>query len=246
MEVIYERQEKQQRMDNQKYLSIDCGIDNLATCSSNTIPSFIINGRPVKSINQFCNKRVSDLKSKLEKQNNGQRSSKRIHNTWRKRNFKIKDYFHKTSHYIINQCVENDINTIVIGRNKGWKQETNLGKRNNQNFVDIPFNQLIDMICYKAKLQGVNVVLQEESYTSKSSFFDNDEIPVYNSGVKQSPSFSGKRVSRGLYKTSNGLLVNADVNGSLNILRKYLNVVSERIVSVGNRGLVVRPVKINI
>lgn len=246
MEVVYEKKEKELKMDNQRYLAIDCGIDNLATCSSNVFPSFIINGRPIKSVNQFCNKRVGELKSKLEKCNGGQKSSKRIQRVWSKRHFKIKDYFHKTSHFIVDVCVRHNINTIVIGKNKGWKAGVKLGKRNNQNFVSIPFDQLINMICYKAKLQGIDVVLQEESYTSKSSFFDNDPIPTYKTGDNKTPSFSGKRVKRGLYKTSTGLLINADVNGSLNILRKHLNVVSDRIIPVGHRGLVVRPLKFNL
>ena len=217
------------------------GINNLATCTSNTSKSFIINGKPVKSINQYYNKKKAKLQSKLQ----NKFTSKRIKKLTLKRNNKIKDYFHKVSTYIVNQAVSNDLNTIVIGKNDGWKQDTKMGKINNQNFVQIPFDLLIQQILYKSKLKGINVVLQEESYTSKVSFFDDDFIPTYGkSDNKLNP--SGKRVKRGLYKTKTSTFINADVNGSLNILRKYLNVSSDKIISVGSRGLVTRPLKINI
>lgn len=241
IEVIYNKEEKQIKFDNHRYLSIDMGINNLATCTSNTSKSFIINGKPVKSINQYYNKKKAKLQSKLQ----NKFTSKRIKKLTLKRNNKIKDYFHKVSTYIVNQAVSNDLNTIVIGKNDGWKQDTKMGKINNQNFVQIPFDLLIQQILYKSKLKGINVVLQEESYTSKVSFFDDDFIPTYGkSDNKLNP--SGKRVKRGLYKTKTSTFINADVNGSLNILRKYLNVSSDKIISVGSRGLVTRPLKINI
>ena len=153
---------------------------------------------------------------------------------------------HCVSKYIVNQAVENQINTIVIGQNKGWKQETNIGKKNNQNFTQIPHSNLVNMIKYKAELQGINVILQEESYTSKTSFFDNDKIPVYKKDDEKVYIFSGKRVYRGLYKSKNGLMLNADVNGSLNILRKYLKCNCDEIISPADIGLVVNPVKVKI
>lgn len=242
LEVIYEIKEQKLKSDNHKYMSIDLGINNLCTCTSNVIKSFIINGKPIKSINQFYNKQKSKIQSELELKNH-KKYSNRLYRLTLKRNNKIKDYFHKVSKYIVNQLVEQSINTLIIGKNNGWKQETKLGNKNNQNFVFIPFEMLINMLKYKCKLQGINVTLQEESYTSKASFFDNDYIPVYNSDYKHY-NFSGKRIKRGLYVTNN-ILINADINGSLNILRKYLNVVCEEIISPTNKGLVMNPIKIN-
>ena len=217
IEVIYEVQEKELLKDNSRYLSIDLGINNLATCSSNVIEPFIIDGRRIKSINQFYNKHKAELQSSLEK---NKKFSKRIQHLTNKRNFKILNYLHKASKFIVNQAVSNALNTIVIGYNKGWKQETNLGKKTNQNFVQIPFEKLIQLISYKAKLQGIQVFLQEESYTSQVSFLEGDYIPTFKKDdSKKNP--SGKRIKRGLYSSPKGLL-NADVNGSLNILRKFL------------------------
>lgn len=241
MEAVYEKQEKELLVDNQKYMAIDLGINNLASCSSNSCECFIINGKPIKSINQFYNKNKAELQSRYAqcKQN---KTSKRIHKLSLKRRNKIYNYFHEASKFIIYQCVENDIHTLIIGKNNEWKDESNIGKVNNQNFISIPHNLLIQMLQYKGKLQGINVVLQEESYTSKCSFFDNDYIPTY--GIDDNMfKPTGKRIKRGLYKTSTGYKFNADINGSLNILRKYLNVVSEQINLEGYRGSVVNPVK---
>ena len=226
-------------------MSIDLGIDNLCTCTSNVTKSFIVNGKPIKSINQYYNKQKSKYQSILELKNH-KKYSNRLYRLTLKRHNKIKDYFHKVSRYIVNQLVEQSINTLIIGKNNGWKQETNLGKRNNQNFVQIPFNMLINMLQYKCKIQGINCILQEESYTSKASFFDNDYIPIYNKSKSEikNYTFSGKRIKRGLYKTNN-ILINADINGSLNILRKYLNVACDVIISSTSRGFVHNPVKIN-
>ena len=242
LEVIYEATIKELLKDNKRYMSIDLGIDNLATCSSNVSKSFIINGKPVKSINQYYNKKKSKLQSELELKNK-KKSSKQIQNLTLKRNNKIKDYFHKASRYIVNQLVNQSINTLIIGKNDGWKQETNLGKQNNQNFTQIPHQMFINQLKYKCQLEGINVIEQEESYTSKVSFFDNDFIPVYGQNDELFKS-SGKRIKRGLYKTSNGLLINADINGSLNIMRKHLNEVCDDLISPANRGLVMNPVKI--
>ena len=223
-------------------MSIDLGIDNLATCSSNVSKSFIINGKPVKSINQYYNKKKAKLQSELELKNK-KKTSKQLQNLTLKRNNKIKDYFHKTSRYIVNQLVSQSINTLIIGKNDGWKQETNIGNVNNQNFTQIPHQMFINQLKYKCQLEGINVVEQEESYTSKVSFFDNDFIPTYQVNDELFKS-SGKRIKRGLFKASNGLVVNADINGSLNITRKYLNEVCDDLISPANRGLVMNPVKI--
>ena len=239
LEVIYEAKEKDIKPDNNRYLSIDMGVNNLAACSSNVINSFIINGRPIKSINQYYNKTNAKMKSNLELVNKT-KTSKKLRQLGLKRSNKIKWYMHNTSKYIIDKCIENDINIIVIGKNNGWKQDINIGSINNQIFVSIPFSLLVEQIRYKGRLQGINVVEQEESYTSKVSFFDNDFIPVYNkTDDKLNP--SGKRVKRGLYQTKENHLINADINGSLNILRKYLNVASNSIIGERSRGLVVNP-----
>lgn len=239
LEVIYEAKEKDIQSDNNRYLSIDMGVNNLAACSSNVINSFLINGRPIKSINQYYNKTNAKLKSNLELVNKA-KTSKKLRQLGLKRLNKLKWYIHNTSKFIIDKCIENEINTIVIGKNNGWKQEINIGKQNNQTFVSIPFSLLAEQIKYKGRLQGINVVEQEESYTSKVSFFDNDFIPVYGkTDAKLNP--SGKRIERGLYQTKENHYINADINGSLNILRKYLNVASNSIIGERSRGLVVNP-----
>lgn len=241
-EVIYEINENLIKNDNNRYLGIDLGINNLATCVSNITNSFIINGKPIKSINQFYNKKLSSLKSDLYLKHKKYNSNK-ISNLTLKRNNKIKDYFHRTSKYIVNHAVDNSINTIIIGYNKEWKQETNIGRKNNQNFVQIPHMLLVNLISYKAKLKGINVIIQEESYTSKVSFFDNEFIPTYKKSDNMLTSI-GKRIKRGLFKTPS-ILINADINGALNIIRKNLNVASDEILSPTCRGFVVNPVKIS-
>lgn len=242
LEVVYEATVKELLQDNKRYMSIDLGVDNLASCCSNVSNAFIINGKPVKSINQYYNKKKAKLQSELEIKNK-KKSSKQIQNLTLKRNNKIKDYFHKASRYIVNHLVNQSINTLIISKNDGWKQETDLGKRNNQNFVCIPHSMFINLLKYKCQLEGINIIEQEESYTSKVSFFDNDYIPVYNSTDNLFKP-SGKRIKRGLYRALDGKLINADINGSLNIMRKQLNVVCDEIISPANRGFVTNPVKI--
>ena len=197
---------------NGNYASIDLGINNLATVSSNVFEPFIINGKPLKSINQYANKKKAYYQSKLPK---GKFSSKKLENIIVKRNNKINDYMHKSSTYIVNQLISNEVSTLVIGYNKDWKQDTNIGNVNNQNFVQIPFYKFKKMLEYKCQLQGITVAEQEESYTSKCSFLDNEEI-------KKHTKYKGNRVNRGLFVSSNGSKINADLNGSLNILKKYL------------------------
>lgn len=204
-----------------KYASIDIGIDNLATVSFTDSKPFIINGRPIKSINQYFNKTNAKLKSQ---QGDNQKTTNKMKSLYRKRNNKIKDYLHKSSRYIVNQLVSSNITTLVIGHTKNWKQDTNLGKKNNQNFVSIPFNDFIFMLTYKCALEGIDVFVIEESYTSKASFLDRDKIPTYNKKDKKNHSFSGYRKSRGIYRSKTlKREINADVNGSLNILRKFFD-----------------------
>ena len=243
LEAIYNYDEPKMKEDNGNYLSIDLGIDNLCTCTSNVTNSFLIDGKKLKSINQRYNKYKSKLQSKLPA---NKYWSHKLNDITKKRNFRINNYLHNTSAYIMNHVVSNNINTIVIGYNKEWKQDINIGRINNQKFIEIPFYTLVNQIIYKGQMNGIRVVLQEESYTSKVSFIDNDSIPTYKKGNSENLKFSGTRVKRGLYKTSSGLSVNADINGSLNILRKYLKCNSDAIIQPADRGLVVNPIRVKI
>ena len=212
IEIIYEVNEISLKNNNGKYASIDFGVNNLATVSFNFKRGFIINGRPLKSINQFYNKKKATL------QNLKSNKAKSLN---RKRNNKISDYLHKASRFITNQLVSNHVNTLIMGKNDGWKQDVNIGKRNNQNFVSIPFEKFIKMLSYKCRLMGINVLKINESYTSKCSFIDFEEIRHHDAYV-------GNRIKRGLFKSQTERLINADLNGSLNIMRK---VVGERAFS---------------
>lgn len=210
VEIVYDIPESILKQDNQRYVSIDLGINNLATITSNVTKPIIINGKPLKSINQYYNKKKAELQNKLPK---GIYTSNKIKNLSLKRENKISDYLHKSSKYIVNHLVFNNINTLILGYNQGWKQETNLGKINNQNFVNIPFYKFKEMLKYKCKLAGINFIETEESYTSKCSFLDNEDVCKHDV-------YLGKRIYRGLFKSANGKIINADVNASLNIMKK--------------------------
>ena len=240
VEIVYDIKTLDKKIDNKRYASIDLGISNLCTISSNiSTQSTIINGRALKSINQYYNKQKSHYQQKLKKIND-KYSSKRLERLTLKRNNKVKNYLHKTSLYITNFLVSQNINTIIIGNNKNWKQNVNIGKRNNQNFINIPHTTLINMITYKCEKMGINVVVSNESYTSKCSFLDNEKICKHSNYV-------GKRIYRGLFKSSKDYLINADVNGSLNILRKVVpNAFVDIIKEKGIEGFVVNPVIINV
>lgn len=217
IEVLYEEKEIPIKENNNRYASIDLGINNLATVASNIITPIIINGRPLKSINNFYNKKLALYKSQQDNNKHTKDFNKNnIYKLTLKRNNKIKDYLHKSSKYIVNHLVSNNINTLIIGLNKNWKQETNIGKRNNQKFVQIPHSYFISLLRYKCQLKGITVIIREESYTSKCSFIDKEDICNHCN-------YLGTRLKRGLFKTNNGLLINADINGSLNILRKEVS-----------------------
>jgi len=234
IEVIYEEQE-QSLVKNNNYCAIDLGVNNLMTLTFNkNIKPIVINGKPLKSINQYYNKKKGKLQSDLEK-NHKRKTSNRINKLTLKRNNKINDYIHKTTKKLVDICIKNNISKVVIGCNKGWKQNINIGKRNNQNFVNIPYLKILQQSEYKLKLKGIFVLLNEESYTSKCSALDLE--PVQKQDV-----YLGKRIKRGLFKSSKGLLINADVNGSLNIGRKVFNDVFIPV----DIGLVMNPVKVNL
>lgn len=212
-EIIYNYQPTELYLNLDHILGIDLGLNNLITAVNNIgLQPFIIKGGIVKSVNQFYNKINSQLQSQKDKQKY-EFQTKQQQKLLKKRNNQIRDCLHKVSRKVINYCIQNDIGTIVIGYNERWKQEINIGKRNNQNFVQIPFAILIQQIEYKAKMIGINVIIHEESYTSKCSFLDNELIEKHEI-------YQGMRIYRGLFRTSIGQIINADVNGALNITKK--------------------------
>ena len=219
IQYTYEVKEIQRELNKENVLGIDLGIDNLCTCVTNTGASFIIDGRKLKSINQYYNKINAKLQSIKDKQKI-ERTTLRQKRITRKRNNRINDYLSKAARIIVNYCLNNDIGKLVLGYNEDFQRNSNIGSINNQNFVNIPYGKLRDKLIYLCKLYGIEFKLQEESYTSKASFFDGDEIPIYDKENPQEYIFSGKRIKRGLYQTSVGKLINADCNGALNILRK--------------------------
>ena len=239
VEIIYNK-ECEAKQDNSRYASIDLGLDNLCTITSNTTQSIIVDGKCLKSINHHYNKTKAKLQSKLKQ---GKHSSKRISSLTLRRNRKVKDYMHKVSRKIVEYMEANSLNTLFVGKNVGWKDSINLGKTNNQNFVSIPYNMLIQMLEYKCKIAGINIVIVNEAYTSKCSFLDKEKICRHDSYV-------GRRVKRGLFISSSSIMINADVNGSMNIMRLGLekqNVkldVVEEILRPENKRFVFNPVRI--
>ena len=209
IECLYKVECKAFKGDNKRYCSIDLGVNNLCTFTSNIGQSIIYNGRPLKSINQYYNKKKAKLQSELE---HTKRTSKRIRRITLRRNNKVKDYLHKVTSKIVDYMETNSIHILFIGKNAGWKEGINLGVKMNQIFVSIPYNRLIEMLQYKCKLKGFKVVLVNEAYTSKCSFLDNELVCKHKT-------YKGKRIKRGLFQTQKGIIINADVNGSYNIMR---------------------------
>jgi putative transposase len=196
-------------------MAIDLGINNIASIVSDRFNATLVSGKSLKSLNQYFNKKYSNIQSDLMI-NHKKYNSKRLDNLWRDHNNRIKDYIHKLSKYIVELAVTNGVSTIVIGKNDFWKQNVNIGKVNNQNFVNIPHSKLVEYIEYRSKLYGINVVTIDESYTSKC-----DALALED--VKKQQIYLGKRVHRGLFSSSTGKYINADVNGAINICRKYLS-----------------------
>lgn len=195
---------------------VDIGLNNLMAITSNHpgLKPLLINGRPLKSINQFFHKRLAVSQSKQ-----AWRQIKQLNS---KRDRRIDNYLHTSSRRVIDWCLLNDISQLIIGNNPLWKQNINIGKKNNQEFTKIPHAKLINLLTYKAQLVGITVVLTEESYTSKASALDGDFLPIYKATSEVKPVFSGKRTHRGLYKTNTARTINADTNGSMNIARKVI------------------------
>lgn len=235
IEIIYKKEIKEKIEYNNNYLAVDLGVNNLATLT-NSIGSqpIVINGRILKSINCYYNKIRAKAMSYV-----GKRTSNRIKKIDTKRSNIIETHLHKISRWIINYCLQNNIENVVIGRNKDWQRNSNLGRKNNQLFAQIPFEELIRKISYKAEEAGIKIWIVSEEYTSKVSFIDNDIIPIKHGEYE----FSGKRKKRGLYKSKDGILINADVNGSYNILRKCN---PEFIYNDGIKGISLYPIRQNV
>ncbi len=222
VEIVYEKELKRtenekpdEDIKQQRIIGIDIGVRNLVTIGNNISEEGIaVRTGLLKSINQFYNKTNAELKSINDLQEN-KLNTKRMQRLFLKRNRKIKDVMHKTSRAIINHALSMGIDTIVIGHNKEWKQSSNMGRKNNQNFVQIPFNMLIQQIQYKAEEHNITVFIQDESYTSKCSFLDNESIEHHNI-------YAGKRVKRGIFRSNNGNLIHADLNASYNIIKKAI------------------------
>lgn len=213
IEVVYNKEVEELKEDNGKYVSIDLGLDNLATLTNNLNKQpVIISGRKIKSINQHYNKQMSHYKS-IAKRMNKLDYTKRMDRLTNKRNNLIDDLIHKASRKAVDYALSCGANTIVIGNNKNWKQNSKMSTRVNQNFISIPHSKLIQQIEYKAKIVGINVIITEESYTSGTSFLDG-ELPIKDNYNKD------RRVYRGLFISNEGIKINSDVNGSLQIMKK--------------------------
>ncbi len=223
VEIVYTKEPVQTKVDPSFCVGIDLGVTNLAAIASNRegfVPR-LVNGRPVKAWNQWYNKRMKELKKRLPKADR-ERVTKQMERITNTRNRQIQHYLHTASKRIIDFLVKEGVGTVIIGKNPLWKQETGMGRKNNQNFVSIPHARFIDMLTYKAALVGIQVEVREESYTSKASFLDLDPIPTYIPNAEEKHVFSGKRIGRRnrLYRTKDGRTICADVNGAYNIVRK--------------------------
>lgn len=233
--VIYTVDIPDLKSDNSRYMSIDLGLDNLAACvtSDQTLQPFVINGKSLKSINQYYNKELSRLQSEAKTKHN-LHSTHRIQRLTEKRHRKVEDYLHCASKYVIQYCLQNNINTLIVGKNSRWKDSINLGHKNNQEFVQIPHSRFVNMLKYKGQIAGINVKFVEESYTSGTSFIDN-ELPnkeFYN---------KSRRIHRGLFRSNSGLLINADINAAHQIMKKVV----PNAFTQWDRGLVVSPLRIS-
>jgi putative transposase len=247
VEVIYTKEPVQANVDPSFCVAIDLGVTNLAAIASNRegFAPRLVNGRPVKAWNQWYNKRMKELKKQLPKADR-ERVTKQMERITNTRNRRIHHYLHTASKRMIDFLVKEGVGTVIIGKNPLWKQETGMGRRNNQNFVSIPHARFIDMLTYKAALVGIQVEVREESYTSKASFLDLDPIPTYTPNDEEEHIFSGKRIGRRnrLYRTKDGRTISADVNGAYNILRKSRPDAFSK--AKGVAGYVVHPVRLAV
>lgn len=241
IQYIFEEESTSCDLDKVNVMAIDLGVNNLATCITTLGTSFLMDGCKLKSINQGWNKKKAKLQSIADKQ--GAKSTNRLFRITQKRNNRTKDILRKSARYIVNYCIERNIGKIIVGYNPDFKRNAKIGKSNNQTFTNISFGDFRNMIQYLCELYGIEYVEQEESYTSKSSFLDGDELPIYNPDEEYEGSFSGKRVHRGLYKTKEGIIVNADLNGAANIMRKSIQNLNKEELG---RGLLASPLRIRV
>ena len=235
IEIVYKIEDVEPLIDNGRYVGIDLGLDNFATITNNCglIP-LVINGKGLKSINQYYNKQISHYRSIAKRVNKLDYTNKMRKLTF-KRNNKVEDYIHKASRFLVNYCKNNKINTIIIGNNKNWKQNSKMNKKVNQNFISIPYYNFIQKVQYKAEEFGIKVIVTEESYTSGTSFLDN-ELPIKENYNKS------RRKYRGLFISNNGIKINADVNGSYQIIKK----VFPKVFAEGIEGIGLCPFKVNL
>jgi IS605 OrfB family transposase len=241
IQYVYVQDEEPQLLDTSKALGIDLGIDNLATCVPANGTPFIIDGRKIKSINQYWNKQKAYYQAIADRQNIKGGKTRRIHSLTLKRNNQVRDVIRKAARYIINYCMEYNIGAVVVGYNEDFKRYSNLGKQNNQNFIQMPLGDLRQSLQYLCQRYGILYIEQEESYTSKASYLDDDTIPVYKAEQPYTGTFSGKRIYRGLYMSANGSVINADVNGACNILKK----VSGYSFELPSSGCLAHPLRIS-
>lgn len=243
---VYE-QEDETQVTGTEVIGIDLGVGNLATCVTTTVKAFIVDGKPLKARNQWYNKRNAKLQSIKDIQGT-EKLTRQQANLLDKRTHQIKDYLNKAVQRIVDFCLSEGIGKVVVGYSPGIKQDTNMGTRNNQNFVQIPYHTLRCKLQSLCQGVGINYVEQEESYTSKASALDADEVPKFNADNPQTYTFSGKRTHRGLYRTKTGQLINADANGSLNILWKHLNLSkADDYLLIGRcSGCVAQPLRLDL
>ncbi|GAX35494.1 RNA-guided endonuclease InsQ/TnpB family protein [Nodularia sp. NIES-3585] len=241
VEFIFEAQETPIETKPESAISIDLGLDNLATCIDTNGASFILDGKPLKSFNQWFNKenaRLQSIKDLQKIKGTTERQARLAIN----RHAKVRDYLNKAARYVINHCLEHRIDKLIVGFNIEIKQSISIGSRNNQNFVQIPHSSFRLKLKSLCERYGIKYAEQEESYTSKASFLDNDTIPVFNADNPKKYEFSGKRIKRGLYRTQDGILVNADCNGAANILRKS----KHNALSGVSSGCLAQPLRVKI
>jgi len=239
LELVYQTEVPETEPINDRIVGIDLGLENFVTMVNNIGQKpIVVKGGALKSMNQFYNKKRAKIQEEL-KTKNGRSKSKRLSKLTQKRNEKIMNFMHVCSKRIVDYCVLYEIDTMVVGKNDGWKQSSKMSKQVNQSFVQIPMARFVDLLRYKCENNGINLIVTEESYTSKASFLDDDDLPTFKEGKEAT--FSGKRIKRGLYQSSNGTIINADCNGAYNIIKKAIPKAFN-----GIEGVCLHPVTIKI